>query len=41
MSIVAVGESILEARTRCYEAVGKVSFNGMFYRDDIAEKATG
>ena len=31
----AFGETVDEARARAYEALGAVSFEGMFYRRDI------
>ena len=33
--------SLAEARERAYEAVGKISFEGMQYRTDIARAAAG
>lgn len=37
LGVSAVDEDISSARTRAYEAMGKISFDGMHYRSDIAE----
>jgi phosphoribosylamine--glycine ligase len=39
LSVSAAGPSIAEARDRAYEAVGRVSFEGMQHRTDIAALA--
>ena len=39
LSVSAIGRSIAEARDRAYEAVGRVSFEGMQHRTDIAALA--
>jgi len=39
LSVSAIGHSIAEARDRAYEAVGRVSFEGMQHRTDIAALA--
>ncbi len=39
LNIVASGENIKEAQKRTYEAVNKISFEGAYYRRDIAGKA--
>jgi phosphoribosylamine---glycine ligase len=39
LSVSATGSSIAEARDRAYEAVGRVSFEGMQHRTDIAALA--
>jgi phosphoribosylamine---glycine ligase len=39
LSVSATGPSIAEARDRAYEAVGRVSFEGMQHRTDIAALA--
>ena len=31
------GKTIVEARNNSYRAVGMISFDGMYYRKDIAE----
>ncbi|MEW6189436.1 MAG: phosphoribosylamine--glycine ligase [Actinomycetota bacterium] len=40
LNVSAVGSSFEEARKRAYEAVGKIHFEGMHYRRDIALRAT-
>lgn len=39
MAVVARGRNIAEAIDKVYQEVGKVSFEGMYYRKDIASKA--
>jgi phosphoribosylamine--glycine ligase len=39
LSVTALGDTLAEAKRKAYEAVGKVSFPGAFYRRDIADKA--
>ena len=41
LAVTGVGASLAEARARAYEACGKVSFDGMQYRRDIAALAVG
>lgn len=41
LSVVALGESLAEARTRAYEAIGRIEAPGTHYRQDIAAKAAG
>lgn len=41
LAVTALGETLLEAKRRAYEVVGKIEFPGMFYRKDIADKALG
>ncbi len=36
LNVVGLGESLPEARTRAYEAIKQISFQGMHYRRDIA-----
>jgi phosphoribosylamine--glycine ligase len=36
LSVVALGESLAQARERVYEAVGKVELEGSHHRTDIA-----
>ena len=36
LNVTAFGETILEARTKAYEACDKISFDGMQRRSDIA-----
>ncbi len=39
LNIVGMGEGILEARRRAYEALAKIHFEGMHFRKDIASRA--
>ncbi|VTS01960.1 phosphoribosylamine--glycine ligase : Phosphoribosylamine--glycine ligase OS=Blastopirellula marina DSM 3645 GN=purD PE=3 SV=1: GARS_N: GARS_A: GARS_C [Tuwongella immobilis] len=39
LAVTALGDDLLAAKTRAYEAVAKIHFNGMHYRKDIADKA--
>jgi len=39
LGVTATGADIMQARDRAYEAVGKIRFDGMHYRTDIAERA--
>jgi phosphoribosylamine--glycine ligase len=39
LGVTALGETLAEAKRRAYEAVGRISFAGMHYRKDIADKA--
>lgn len=39
LGVTALGDGIVQARDRAYEAVDKISFKGMHYRTDIAERA--
>jgi phosphoribosylamine--glycine ligase len=41
LGVTALGDTLAEAKARAYEAVGKISFPGAFYRKDIADKAIG
>ncbi|MBF4509363.1 MAG: phosphoribosylamine--glycine ligase [Aeromicrobium sp.] len=41
LNVTAVAPTLAEARERAYEAVGKISFEGMQYRTDIARAAAG
>ncbi|MHB8513116.1 MAG: phosphoribosylamine--glycine ligase [Actinomycetota bacterium] len=38
LAVSACGKSIHDARSRAYDAVGKISFEGMQFRSDIANK---
>ncbi len=40
LGVTATGESFEEARARAYAAVGKIGFEGGFYRSDIGAKAS-
>jgi phosphoribosylamine--glycine ligase len=39
LAVTALGETLAEAKARAYEAVGRIHFQGAFYRRDIADKA--
>ncbi|HZT79143.1 MAG TPA: phosphoribosylglycinamide synthetase C domain-containing protein, partial [Gemmataceae bacterium] len=39
LGVTALGETLREAKQRAYEAVGRIHFQGAFYRRDIADKA--
>jgi phosphoribosylamine--glycine ligase len=39
LAVSALGASLREARARAYEACGRIAFDGMTYRRDIAERA--
>ena len=39
LGVTAVGDTIALAKKLAYEAVSKISFEGMYYRGDIADKA--
>lgn len=39
LNVTALGPSIAEARRRAYDAVGRISWDGMQFRRDIAERA--
>ena len=39
LGVTALGETIVEAIERAYEAVARISFDGMHYRHDIGKKA--
>ncbi|GGO82329.1 phosphoribosylamine--glycine ligase [Marinobacterium nitratireducens] len=39
LCVTALGDSVTEAQRRAYELVGQVSWNGAFYRTDIAYRA--
>lgn len=39
LGVTALGDTIAQAKARAYEAVGKISFEGAYYRRDIADKA--
>ena len=41
LCVTALGNTLADARARAYEAAGKISFPGAFYRKDIADKALG
>jgi len=39
LAVSALGPTLRDARARAYEACGRLSFDGMQYRRDIAEAA--
>ncbi|MCF7916983.1 MAG: phosphoribosylamine--glycine ligase, partial [Candidatus Omnitrophica bacterium] len=39
LSVVALGDTLQEAKDKVYQAVNKISFEGMQYRTDIGDKA--
>jgi phosphoribosylamine--glycine ligase len=39
LGVTALGSTVKEAKVTAYEAVGKITFDGAYYRRDIAEKA--
>ena len=39
LGVTAIGSDIAEAKAMAYEAVGKIHFDGMHYRKDIADRA--
>jgi phosphoribosylamine--glycine ligase len=39
LGVTALGETIADAKAKAYEAVGKISFEGAYYRHDISDKA--
>lgn len=41
LNVTALAPTLREARARAYEAVSKISFEGMFYRSDIAANVFG
>ena len=38
LGITAVGDSILSARRKAYDAVGMIEFDGRYFRRDIGER---
>ena len=39
LCVVGLGDNVAAAKTKAYQAVQKISFDGMQYRKDIADKA--
>jgi phosphoribosylamine--glycine ligase len=39
LGVTALGETLMQAKARAYEAVSRIHFAGAFYRRDIADKA--
>jgi phosphoribosylamine--glycine ligase len=41
LDVTAIGENVAEARTRAYDAVKRIHWDGCFYRSDIGWRALG
>jgi phosphoribosylamine---glycine ligase len=41
LAVTAVGDTLQEALDRAYEGMGKIQFEGMYYRQDIGRRALG
>ena len=44
LDVVALGDTVADAKRKAYEAVSKISWQGSWYRTDVADKeiaATG
>ncbi|MDA8326714.1 MAG: phosphoribosylamine--glycine ligase [Nitrospiraceae bacterium] len=41
LGVTATGSDVRTAKARAYDAVAKISFEGMHYRNDIADRAVG
>ena len=39
LGVTALGETLAEAKKNAYDAVGRIHFQGAFYRRDIGDKA--
>jgi phosphoribosylamine--glycine ligase len=39
LCVVGLGDNVAAAKTKAYQAAQKISFDGMQYRKDIADKA--
>jgi phosphoribosylamine--glycine ligase len=39
LAVTALGDTIADARKRAYEAIGKIQFEGIYYRKDIGKRA--
>ncbi len=39
LGVTAMGQTIADAKTRAYQAVDKIKFDGVYFRRDIADKA--
>ncbi|MHC4148499.1 MAG: phosphoribosylglycinamide synthetase C domain-containing protein, partial [Planctomycetota bacterium] len=39
LGVTALGQTVADAKTRAYEAVDKIKFDGAYCRRDIADKA--
>jgi phosphoribosylamine--glycine ligase len=38
LDVVALGDTVAEAKRKAYEAVSKISWKGSWYRTDVADK---
>jgi phosphoribosylamine--glycine ligase len=41
LAVTALGDTIADAQKRAYQAIGKIHFEGMYYRKDIGKRAIG
>jgi phosphoribosylamine-glycine ligase len=41
LAVTATGKDLPEALKRAYEGIGKISFEGMYFRKDIGWRAAG
>ena len=39
LGVTAIGDTLLEARNRCHEAIAKIHFDGAYHRRDIGHRA--
>jgi phosphoribosylamine--glycine ligase len=39
LCVTALGNTVLEAKQKAYRAINNISWNGMFHRNDIADRA--
>jgi phosphoribosylamine--glycine ligase len=39
LGVTAIGEALVQARNKAYQAVGKITFDGAYYRRDIGHRA--
>ena len=39
LGVTAVGEKVIDAKAKAYEAIDKINFEGAYFRRDIADKA--
>lgn len=38
LDVVALGDTVADAKRKAYEAVAKISWKGSWYRTDVADK---
>ncbi|MEE9293634.1 MAG: phosphoribosylamine--glycine ligase [Phycisphaerae bacterium] len=41
LGVTALGDALPDAHHRAYEAIGKIAFDGIYYREDIADSGVG